>query len=35
MFGAVEPSKLEGFIPYKIVEGEDRWLQAWEEVKQA
>jgi spermidine/putrescine transport system substrate-binding protein len=35
MFGAVEPSKLEGFIPYKVVEGEDRWLQAWEEVKQA
>jgi spermidine/putrescine transport system substrate-binding protein len=35
MFGAVKPSKLEKFIPYKVVEGEDRWLQAWEEIKQA
>lgn len=35
LYGAIEPQKLEEFIPYKVVEGEDRWLEAWEEVKQA
>lgn len=35
MYGSIDPSRLEGFIPFKAVEKEDAWLSAWEEVKSA
>jgi len=35
MFGSVEPSRLDGFIPFKAVENEEAWIKAWEEVKSA
>jgi spermidine/putrescine transport system substrate-binding protein len=35
LFGSVEPAKLEDFIPFKAVENEQAWLDAWEEVKTA
>lgn len=35
LFGSVDPARLEDFIPFKAVENEQAWLEAWEEVKTA
>lgn len=35
MFGSIDPSRLDGMIPFKSVENEDAWLTAWEEIKSA
>ncbi|WP_435152613.1 ABC transporter substrate-binding protein [Haladaptatus sp. DFWS20] len=35
MFGSIKPSRLESFIPFKAVENEDAWQNAWDEVKTA
>ncbi|EFW92689.1 spermidine/putrescine ABC transporter periplasmic substrate-binding protein [Haladaptatus paucihalophilus DX253] len=35
MFGSIKPSRLEDFIPFKAVENEDAWQNAWDEVKTA
>ncbi|WP_225741204.1 ABC transporter substrate-binding protein [Halorussus halophilus] len=35
MFGSIDPSRLDGMIPFKAVENEDAWITAWEEVKTA
>jgi spermidine/putrescine transport system substrate-binding protein len=35
MYGSIDPARLDGFIPFKAVENEDKWLTAWEEVKTA
>jgi len=35
LFGSIDPAKLEDFIPFKAVENEEAWLDAWEEVKTA
>lgn len=35
LYGSVDPAKLESFIPFKAVENERQWIQAWEEIKVA
>jgi spermidine/putrescine transport system substrate-binding protein len=35
MFGAIDPSRLDGMIPFKAVENEESWITAWEEIKSA
>jgi spermidine/putrescine transport system substrate-binding protein len=35
LFGSIAPEKLQSFIPFKAVENEQAWIQAWEEVKTA
>jgi len=35
LYGAIEPSRLDGFIPFKAIENEKKWVSAWEEVKTA
>ncbi|MCT9095056.1 PotD/PotF family extracellular solute-binding protein [Haloarchaeobius sp. HME9146] len=35
MFGKVDPGRLDGFIPFKAVENEEKWVTAWEDVKTA
>lgn len=35
MFGSIDPSRLDGMIPFKSVENEEAWLTAWEEIKSA
>ncbi|MFB6242795.1 MAG: PotD/PotF family extracellular solute-binding protein [Halobaculum sp.] len=35
MFGSIDPSRLDGMIPFKSVKNEDAWLTAWEEIKSA
>jgi spermidine/putrescine transport system substrate-binding protein len=34
-FGKIDPSRLDGMIPFKAVENEEAWITAWEEVKSA
>jgi len=31
----IEPSRLEGMLPFKLMEDEDKWVSAWEQVKAA
>ncbi|WP_135823519.1 ABC transporter substrate-binding protein [Halorussus ruber] len=35
LYGSVDPAKLESFIPFKAVENERSWIEAWEEIKVA
>jgi spermidine/putrescine transport system substrate-binding protein len=35
LYGSVDPELVESFIPFKAVSNEDRWLEAWEEIKAA
>jgi spermidine/putrescine transport system substrate-binding protein len=35
LYGSIDPSRLEDFIPFKAVENEQAWIEAWEEVKTA
>ena len=35
LYGSIEASRLEDFIPFKAVENEEAWITAWEEVKTA
>ncbi|MFH5798285.1 PotD/PotF family extracellular solute-binding protein [Haladaptatus sp. CMAA 1911] len=35
MYGSIKPSRLEDFIPFKAVENEDAWQNAWDQVKTA
>ena len=35
LYGKIDPSRLDGFIPFKAVENEEAWIKAWEEVKTA
>nr|WP_227355212.1 extracellular solute-binding protein [Haladaptatus salinisoli] len=35
MYGSIKPSRLESFIPFKAVENETAWQNAWDEVKTA
>ncbi|PSP54682.1 spermidine/putrescine ABC transporter substrate-binding protein [Halobacteriales archaeon QS_1_67_19] len=35
LYGALEPERLEDFIPFKAVENEEAWIEAWEDVKTA
>lgn len=35
LYGAIDPAKLESFIPFKAVENEEAWISAWEDVKTA
>lgn len=35
LFGSIDPEMVESFIPFKSVENEEAWLEAWEEVKAA
>jgi spermidine/putrescine transport system substrate-binding protein len=35
LYGAIKPSKLQEFIPFKAVENEPEWIKAWEEIKTA
>jgi len=36
LFGAIDPSRLEAFIPFKAIDDkEDQWQSAWEEIKAA
>ncbi|WP_330630255.1 ABC transporter substrate-binding protein [Halocatena halophila] len=34
-FGAIDPSRLEGMVPFKTVENEGAWQTAWEAIKAA
>ncbi|MCD2200102.1 PotD/PotF family extracellular solute-binding protein [Halobacterium sp. KA-4] len=35
LYGSIDPSRLDGMIPFKAVENEDAWRSVWEEVKTA
>ncbi|NHN60603.1 MULTISPECIES: PotD/PotF family extracellular solute-binding protein [Halorussus] len=35
LYGAIDPAKIQNFIPFKAVENEQAWIQAWEEIKVA
>jgi len=35
LYGSIDPSRLNGMIPFKTVGNEDAWLSAWEEIKTA
>ncbi|MFC4450613.1 ABC transporter substrate-binding protein [Halorussus aquaticus] len=35
LYGAIAPERLQNFIPFKAVENERAWIQAWEEIKVA
>lgn len=35
MYGSIKPSRLQDFIPFKAVENEDAWQNAWDQVKTA
>ncbi|GAB3311295.1 extracellular solute-binding protein [Haloplanus rallus] len=35
LYGSIDPSRLDGMIPFKAVENEDAWRSAWEEIKAA
>ncbi|MFC4551813.1 MULTISPECIES: ABC transporter substrate-binding protein [Halorussus] len=35
LYGSIKPQRLSEFIPFKAVENERQWIQAWEEVKTA
>ncbi|MFC6988779.1 PotD/PotF family extracellular solute-binding protein [Haloplanus sp. GCM10025708] len=35
LYGSIDPSRLDGMIPFKAVENEDAWRSAWEEIKTA
>ena len=32
---AMDPSRLDGMLPFKLMENEDKWVSAWEQVKSA